>query len=441
MTPLAKALISFLIVSYPLWAQSASDEYYLGGIQVNEPDHKKWVQSLKHHNMNTVSVTVYANQGAWDSADLYLQSKRKDFWAIQELKEAKASGLKVVFIPRVALDHAYPENAHLWHGMIMPKTDAQLMQWFKSYKNYLVYWAKIAEEEGADVFALGSELKELTKTVVHDEEDIQSEIEGFTDWYKDYKNKILKVTGDSEELQTYYQDVAAKSHAYLQWADQVYHLDTPETNISKIQNRRHLVYVLWKETISAVKEHYSGPLSYASNFDTYQNNALWPMLDIMGINAYFQLRQQSSVNPEENLQEGLNESWARVLAEVRSFKESQAIQDQAVIFTELGYTFKDNSSVEPWSYGGKSIVEYEKSPQLIDWTTQKKNYQERFQCLTALKQAAALPENDFFRGFLYWKFSTIKEHEEIEPYVMHLAEDSIDPALRVLSEMFTNKEP
>jgi hypothetical protein len=40
-----------------------TDNFMLGGIQVNEPSQEKWMSVLKDAKMNTVSITVYARQG------------------------------------------------------------------------------------------------------------------------------------------------------------------------------------------------------------------------------------------------------------------------------------------------------------------------------------------------------------------------------------------
>ena len=69
--------------------------FYLGGIQVNEPDQTKWISGLKTSGMNTVSVTVYAWQGVWDSDDIKFY-EYVDETKVEEIREAKAKGLKVI---------------------------------------------------------------------------------------------------------------------------------------------------------------------------------------------------------------------------------------------------------------------------------------------------------------------------------------------------------
>ena len=407
--------------------------FFLGGIQVNEPNHEQWVSSLREQGMNTVSVTVYANQGVWNKSDLYYEDE--DTGALSEIRTAKNDGLNVVFIPRVALDQAYPENHQLWHGMIMPKTEADLRKWFKTYQDYLYKWAKIAEEEGVEIYAIGSELKALTHTFYDDPSAILSEKSAFNSWYTGLSEKVSQASGNESAVEQYHQDVITKSEAYFKWGQETYGKDP--LDVTAVQERRELLFELWEETIKGVREHYSGLLTYACNFDTYQNNALWPLIDIMGINAYFQLRPDAS-KPYNQLE--LNQSWIETMEGIRVFKQENNIAEQPLFFTELGYTFRKDSSVEPWSYSGKSVIEFDEVPTLIEWEKQPIDYQERLACLKALKNAVQLPENSFFRGLLYWKLSTYMEHEEIEPFDMHIGDGTVDPALEPLKTMFNHIE-
>ncbi|MEQ8982811.1 MAG: hypothetical protein RL846_33005, partial [Deltaproteobacteria bacterium] len=123
-------------------------ERFVGGIQVNEPDHLVWLTKLADAGFDTVELTVYATQEDWDSARLRLGGDERAVAA--EMRLAKTLGLKVVLILRVALDHAYPRNRFLWHGMIHPRDD-DLDAWFDRYGEFVDKWARIAAREGADV--------------------------------------------------------------------------------------------------------------------------------------------------------------------------------------------------------------------------------------------------------------------------------------------------
>ena len=108
--------------------RSTGPVFYLGGIQVNEPDHDAWVRALAESGMNTVAVTVYAKQGDWDSTNLWWEEEEP--WVIAEARAARRRGLDVALVLRVALDHAFERNKFFWHGMIMPDSDDALNEWF-----------------------------------------------------------------------------------------------------------------------------------------------------------------------------------------------------------------------------------------------------------------------------------------------------------------------
>ena len=136
--------------------------FFLGGIQVNEADIEHWLDRLQAQGMNSVSVTDYAHQGDWDSENLWWDEENEGLMV--ELRAAKARGMRVVLILRVALDHAFERNAFLWHGMIMPDGESRLDEWFRRYRTFALRWAEIAEREGVDLLMIGSEMNALTST-------------------------------------------------------------------------------------------------------------------------------------------------------------------------------------------------------------------------------------------------------------------------------------
>ena len=73
-------------------------------------------------------------------------------------------GLRVVLVLRVALDSAVERNRFLWHGMIMPREDAQVAAWFDRYREFVSAWAAVAAAAGIDVLGIGSELNAIAST-------------------------------------------------------------------------------------------------------------------------------------------------------------------------------------------------------------------------------------------------------------------------------------
>lgn len=134
-----------------------SSGFLLGGIQVNEADHQQWFRTLLGSGFDTVSITSYAKQGDWDSSNLWWDQEEP--WVVEEIRGAKQAGLRVVLIPRVALDHAFPRNRFLWHGMIYPASEADVVEWFRRYREFVLRWAKVADEHDVEVLGIGSEMR------------------------------------------------------------------------------------------------------------------------------------------------------------------------------------------------------------------------------------------------------------------------------------------
>ena len=282
--------------------------FYLGGIQVNEPDVKEWVQGLKKADMNTVEVTVYAQQGDWDSDNLWFDETNE--WVIQEIREAKAQNLHVALILRVALDHAFERNEFLWHGLIMPKTAADLESWFTKYSDFVTKWAAIAQQEGVDVLGIGSEMNSLSST-----EPLQ-ELPGLVQYYmdeekqQDLKEEFLsnrdRVSTDDlwapsgQQFDSLDDFLDARLNAWQAWARQVSGVENSgvessgeknlEYRVALMNQRRHLLETHWRKLIRKTRSLYQGQLTYAANFDQYHEVSFWDALDFMGVNAYFSLR-------------------------------------------------------------------------------------------------------------------------------------------------------
>lgn len=105
----------------------------------------------------------------------------------------------------------------------------------------------------------------------------------------------------------------------------------------------------WRRVIAAVRAKYTGPLTFASNWDSYRRIGWWDALDAVGIQAYFPLVDSPSA---PTTSADLDRGWARVIAEVTAHA---AVVDRPVVFTELGYNLSSRAAVEPWAYerGGR----------------------------------------------------------------------------------------
>jgi hypothetical protein len=339
-------------------------DFYLGGIQVNEPDHYAWVDALDDSGFNTVAITVYAKHGDWDSANLWYEDE--EAWVVGEAVVAKQKGLEVVLVLRVALDHAFERNKFFWHGMIMPTTDEELAEWFRRYEAFVLKWAQIAEDVGIDVLAVGSELNSLTNTLPLEdlppleeywtnEEKVAGENEKVLVHAEEIEGREIWVRGNEgyDALEPYLED---RSAAHAAWARRTSHLDDPDP-VARINERRELLVKSWTQLIESVRPVFSGSLTYAANFDQYFDVAFWDRLDLIGINAYFPLRKRDLPTGGALDRVDLFRSrWSTILHEIDDFRSQQGVPDHRVLFTELGYVRRANCTIQPWEAHGFAVL-------------------------------------------------------------------------------------
>ncbi len=430
------------ILGFDWQGAEIDDDFFLGGIQVNEPDHEHWVRTLEASGMNTVSVTVYAHQGNWDTDHIWFDEENDA--VLNEIRTAKAAGLKVVLILRVALDHAFEANRFLWHGMIQPRTPEMVESWFRQYTDFAVTWGRTAQAEGVDLLGIASEMNELTSTLPLVELPPLHEFYLNEEKQAAYRERILaqedgiaghhlEVPG-SEGLPSLEAFLAERQGTYRDWAQRV--TDTDEVAALEAMNeRRRLLDDEWVRLIERVRAVYSGRLTYAANFDQYQDVGFWRHLDVLSINAYFPLRSRWGPESRPEFSMLLEAGWRRILAGIVGFRKEQGLEGLPVVFSELGYTSRQGCTLEPWASGGFSVVDEgrwlgrEVEPRLVIWGENPLVPRERALAVQGLRQAAEEVAPGLLQGLLYWKLSTVLSHRDIEPFVLILGEETPDPLL------------
>ena len=96
----------------------------------------------------------------------------------------------------------------------------------------------------------------------------------------------------------------------------------------------------WKGLIEEIRGVYKGKLTYAANWDEYQETFFWDALDFVGIDAYFPLSEERDPSYETLVQ-----AWQP------HFKKIQGLAlscDKKVLFTEFGYRSVDYLGAKPW---------------------------------------------------------------------------------------------
>jgi len=96
----------------------------------------------------------------------------------------------------------------------------------------------------------------------------------------------------------------------------------------------------WHELVAAVRAIYHGRILYAANFDAFEKTPLWPLVDAIGVDAYFPLSGKRDATDGE-LRFGAAAVVARLDAVSRKY-------GKPVILTELGYPSIAAPWIEPW---------------------------------------------------------------------------------------------
>jgi hypothetical protein len=96
----------------------------------------------------------------------------------------------------------------------------------------------------------------------------------------------------------------------------------------------------WQQLIIEVREIYAGKVTYAANWDNYENISFWEDLDLIGIDAYFPL--DSNKHVDFTL---LSEKTDSLSKEIAQFSKKY---DKQVLFTEFGFRSVDYAAWRDW---------------------------------------------------------------------------------------------
>jgi len=133
--------------------------------------------------------------------------------------------------------------------------------------------------------------------------------------------------------------------------------------------------------VADVKRVYSGPLTYSANWDDVDETIILPVLDVIGINAFYPLAERDGAELNELVAGG-----RRVADRVRRLAE---LWHKPVLFTELGYTTRANPAVRPWEW----------PDQMTGVTIDQRAQADAYRGLLA-----PLLGESAFLGFFVWRF-------------------------------------
>jgi Ca2+-binding RTX toxin-like protein len=121
----------------------------------------------------------------------------------------------------------------------------------------------------------------------------------------------------------------------------------------------------WIGIINAVREVYSGTITYAAATDEANHVSFWDAVDEIGVNAYPPLTANTAPTVDEMVAAwrsvSANDYWAAAMDHMSpvDFFHSLAMEyDKPVLFTEVGYRSMDGTNIRPggWNVDGPQDV-------------------------------------------------------------------------------------
>lgn len=304
-------LLSLLVVGITAACQTSSGQeasaerhvFPIRGISVEAPPqkveaetfepmqalHANWVSIIPFGFSRGNTPTVHFNTKQW-------WGERLDGAAMQ-IQYAHAKGFKVLLKPHVWI------GGQGWPGDYNLESEEDWKAWESSYSEYILASARIAEENQAEMFCVGTEYR-----------------------------------------------IAARERP-----------------------------AFWRKLIEEVRAVYSGPLTYAANWDNYQKVSFWDALDYIGVDAYFPVCDLQTPQVET-----VKAGWQPWAHELSTFAKQY---DRQIIFTEYGYRSIDYTAAGHWNVEDKSKE--------VNLDGQVNAYEGMFQ---------ALEQEDWFAGGFLWKW-------------------------------------
>lgn len=231
---------------------------------------------------NWVALSPFGFLFALDQPQLNFNHSRQWFGertdGIRQMAgEFKRNGVKVMLKPQLWIRHGE------FTGHIKMLTETDWATFDKNYSDFILTYARLAQEEKIEMFAIGTELASY---------------------------------------------VAAR----------------PDS---------------WKKLIAEVRKVYKGKITYAENWDTYNEFPHWALLDFIGIDAYFPLSEEKTPTVAHLL-----EKWHPVKLQIKQL----SLQTQKpVLFTEYGYRSIDFTARRPWDSSGElNVLNFEAQKNAIE---------------------------------------------------------------------------
>jgi len=115
----------------------------------------------------------------------------------------------------------------------------------------------------------------------------------------------------------------------------------------------------WKQLIRKVRNIYSGPLTYAANWDEYNKISFWQELDYIGVDTYFPINRMETPEIKKTIK-----NWRSIQKQIRKLSKAE---DRPILLTEFGYRNVSYAGKRPWTHDkGKHTPNYQAQVNLYE---------------------------------------------------------------------------
>ncbi len=184
----------------------------------------------------------------------------------------------------------------------------------------------------------------------------------------------------------------------------------------------------WTQTIALAREHFQGRLTYSANWDNYAQPSFWDQLDMIGINAYFDM---ASTYGDSRGQ--LKKRWDDIQIQLKAFTEKH---HKPLLITELGYPALPTGLTAPYDYTNAKQAE-------TDRATQYKGYQAFIDAWSPALSAPAGSQNLVAIHLYLWQpaSSTGNDKPKDHPGYLHYMDIQGTKSLQLIEQFIQNRHP
>ncbi|MCA1663551.1 MAG: hypothetical protein LC659_04665, partial [Myxococcales bacterium] len=137
----------------------------------------------------------------------------------------------------------------------------------------------------------------------------------------------------------------------------------------------------WADAITEVRGVFDGALMYSGNWDHFRDVAVYDLVDVVGLCAYFALVEPGAAATVDDLTRG----WRDSRVELERFF---APRGRSIVFTELGYRSIHGAGAAPWD---------EATPGVVDLDEQRR-------CYAAFRRVWRNAPRAIFGGVYFWNW-------------------------------------